>query len=382
MLLEPRTRAEQAETLGLTQVDLEAKLAPLRTKLLAVRERRPSPLKDDKILTSWNGLMIAAYADGYRLTQDPRHRAAAEKAADFVLSKLRLPDGRLLRTYRDGRAKLPAYLEDYAFLAHGLLRLHAATGDSKRLTQAKALTDLMIEDFNDIKGGGFFYTADGHESLLARPKDPVDGVLPGGNSMAIRNLVALGVLTKEPRYLDLAGQSLSAFSGRLSQSPALLPWMLLGLQEYLDARPDAAEALAAPGVVDAPLQRDSRAVVAASAKRVGDDVTITLTIQKGWHIYANPTGVAAIPPSRLTLEPGQGMKLLSVDFPPGVPTLLDSSGKEKVSVYADTVVFKVRVGPDPAAKKPPAAPLKFRLRCQACDERACLAPADMIVECE
>src|SRR5205085_1672721 len=176
---------------GTTPEALEARLVPLRAQLLAVRDRRPAPRRDDKVLTAWNGLMIAAYADGFRVLRDPRHRQAAERAADFVLARLRTPDGRLLRTYRAGQAKLPAYLEDYAFLAHGLLRLHAATGDPKRLAQARALTDRMIADFADTKAGGFFFTSDDHESLLARPKDPYDGALPSGNSVAIRNLVAL-----------------------------------------------------------------------------------------------------------------------------------------------------------------------------------------------
>ena len=100
------------------------------------------------------------------------------------------------------RPSSPAYLEDYAFLAHGLLRLHAATGDPKRLAQARELTDRMIADFADPEEGGFFYTADDHESLLARPKDPYDDALPSGNSVAIRNLVALAAATGEARYLD------------------------------------------------------------------------------------------------------------------------------------------------------------------------------------
>ena len=95
----------------------------------------------------------------------------------------------------------------------------------------------MIADFADAKDGGFFYTADDHESLLARPKDPFDGALPSGNSVAIRNLVALAAATGEPRYLDAAGKALDAFSGRLAQTPGSLPLMLVGLDEYLDARP-------------------------------------------------------------------------------------------------------------------------------------------------
>ena len=239
VLLEPRPRADQAETLKTTPEALEARLAPLRARLLAVRDARPAPLRDDKVLTSWNGLMIAAYADGFRLLKDAAHRQAAEKAADFLLAKLRTPDGRLLRTYRGGTAKLPAYLEDYAFLAHGLLRLHAATGDPKRLAQARELTDRMIADFADTEQGGFFYTADDHESLLARPKDPYDNALPSGNSVAIRNLVALAAATGEPSYLDHAGKALDAFSPAMAQNPAALPLMLVALEEYLDARPAA-----------------------------------------------------------------------------------------------------------------------------------------------
>ncbi|MEJ7639185.1 MAG: thioredoxin domain-containing protein, partial [Singulisphaera sp.] len=222
VLLEPRSRADQAQTLKTTPEALEASLAPLRAKLLAVRDARPSPVRDDKVLTSWNGLMIAAYADGFRLLKDAAHRQAAETAADFLLTELRTPDGRLLRTYRGGTAKLPAYLEDYAFLAHGLLRLHAATGDPKRLAQARELTDRMIADFTDTEQGGFFYTADDHESLLARPKDPYDNALPSGNSVAIRNLVALADATGEPSYLDHAGKALDAFSSAMAQNPAAL----------------------------------------------------------------------------------------------------------------------------------------------------------------
>ncbi len=191
VLLEPQGRAAQAEALATTTEALAVRLGPLCARLLAVRDRRPAPLLDDKLLTAWNGLAIAAYAEGFRLFKDPSYRQAAERAADFLLARLRTPDGHLLRTYRNGKAKIPAYLEDYAFLAHGLLRLHAATGDPARLAQARALTDRMIGDFADTREGGFFSTAADHESLLARPKDPFDAALPSGNSVAIRNLVAL-----------------------------------------------------------------------------------------------------------------------------------------------------------------------------------------------
>ncbi len=151
--------------------------------------------------------MIAAYADGYRVLGVEKYRHAAEKAAGFLLGKLRLPDGRLLRSYRRGQAKLPAYLEDYAFLAHGLIRLHAATGDARWLREARALVERMIADFEDREQGGFFFTAVGHESLLARAKDPFDNALPSGNGMAILDLMALYRATGEASYRDHAGKA-------------------------------------------------------------------------------------------------------------------------------------------------------------------------------
>lgn len=384
VLLEPRPRAEQAKSLGLTPEALEAKLAPLRAKLLAVRDRRPAPLRDDKVLTSWNGLMIAAYADGFRVLKDPRYRAAAEKAADFLLTTLRTPDGRLLRTYRAGQAKLPAYLEDYAYLAHGLLRLHAATGDPKRLEQARALTDRMIDDFADDKAGGFFYTADGHESLIARPKDPADGVLPGGNSVAIRNLIALSAATKDPRYLDLAGKALDAFSARLAQAPASLPFMLVGLEEYLDVRPDASDAPAAV-VDDDPVGMKGVVTASATVSKTAElaprgefDVTLTIAVKPGWHTYANPTGVEGIPPTRVSLDPGQGATLVRVEYPRGTSKVLASSGKEKVALYEGKAVLTARVKLDEGVKAVPGS-LNFTVQYQACNDRACLAPAKLKV---
>jgi uncharacterized protein len=234
VLLQPRTLADEAAKLKITPEALEGRLRPLREKLLAVRDRRPAPLLDDKILTSWNGLMIAAYADAFRVFKNETYRKAAENSAEFILARLREPDGRLLRTYRAGQARLAAYLEDYAFLIHGLLRLHAATAEPRWLKEARALADRMRADFVDARNGGFFFTASDHESLLARPKDPHDGALPSGNSMAVLDLLALHQATGEKRYLDDARKTLEAFSSELAENSQAMPLMLLGLEEYLE----------------------------------------------------------------------------------------------------------------------------------------------------
>ena len=378
VLLEPRTREEQAKTLEMTPRALETLLAPLRTKLLSVRERRPAPLRDDKILTSWNGLMIAAYADGYRLLKVPEYRDAAEKAADFLMAKLVTKEGRLLRTYRAGQAKIPAYLEDYAFLSDGLLRLHAATGDPKRLVQARSLTDRMIADFSDEKAGGFFYTADDHESLIARPKDPHDNVLPSGNSVAVRNLVALATLTKDTKYLEVAGKTLDAFSATLGQRPASAPLMLVALGEYLDAT-KASEIEVSQKSEPAP---EAQGQLVTASGKVGKtdpkgttEYEFTVSIREGWHIYANPTGVQGLLPTRLTLGPGQEATLVRVDYPKGKAKVLGTSGAEEVALYEEKVTLKAVVRLD--TKLENKTPLRFLLEFQACNDRACLAPAKL-----
>jgi uncharacterized protein YyaL (SSP411 family) len=367
---------------GVDARPLEASMAPARARLLAVRDRRPAPLLDDKVLTSWNALMIAALAEGHRVLKDDRHRHAAEKAADALLAVMTGPDGRLLRTARGGKAKLAAYLEDYAYLAHALIRLHAATGDPKRLAQARSLADRMIADFGDPQGGGFFYTAGDHEALLARVKDPSDGALPGANSVAIRVLVALGRATGEGRYLDQAGRALDAFASSLATRPGGSPLMLLGLEEYLDARPPARPESApsspmpgSPGVVTALVLPPKPAAVAPGGEF---EVGITLTIQGKYHIYANPAGSENVIPTVVTLSPGSKAELVEVRYPSGESRVLAASGPGKVAVYEDKAALTARIRLADNAR-PGLAEILLRVRYQACDDRACLAPSTLEV---
>jgi uncharacterized protein YyaL (SSP411 family) len=388
VLYEPSPRAEQAAALKTTPRELEDRLAPLRARLLAVREKRPAPLRDDKILTGWNGLMIAAYADGYRVLQVAKYRRAAEAAAEFLLAKLRAPDGRLLRTYRLGQAKLPAYLEDYAFLAHGLLQLHAATGEARWLREARTLTDRMLADFEDTRAGGFFFTANAHESLLARPKDPIDNALPSGNSVAILNLLELHRITGESSYRDPAARALAAFSTTMAQRPLAVPMMLLALERYLDPGADAsapeARIAGAPGRDRSPAQ-----VVTAAAHPAGDpaapiaperefDAVVSVTIQDGWHIYANPTGIPELKPTTLALAAAsqRSATLVKVAYPAGEAKVLGAIGTEKVPLYQGTVRFAARLRLAESAQ-PGSLQLKLKLSFQACNDRLCLAPANL-----
>jgi uncharacterized protein YyaL (SSP411 family) len=215
-----RSLAETAETLDLPEAELRERIEASRRRLFEARERRIHPLKDDKILTDWNGLMIAALARGAQALGEPRYVEAATRAADFVLARLRDENGRLLKRHRDGESGLPAHLEDHAFMVWGLLDLYEATGEVRHLQIAIELNEIMIRHFWDGDEGGFFLTADDGEELLVRPKEIYDGAIPSGNSVAALNLLRIGRITANSEMEDMAEQVMRAFSAQVSRAPS------------------------------------------------------------------------------------------------------------------------------------------------------------------
>jgi len=213
------TPEEFAERKGIPAGELQHKIEEARRKLFASRERRIRPHKDDKILTSWNGLMIMALAKAAKALHRPEYAVAAARAADFVLNTLRRPDGRLLARYRDGEAALPAYLDDYAFLAWGLTELYEAAFEPERLRQAAVLGEEMIRLFWDGEAGGFFFYGTDSEQLLTRPKEIYDGAMPSGNSVAALTLLKLSKFTGREDFAQIAGRQLAAFAGTVQQYP-------------------------------------------------------------------------------------------------------------------------------------------------------------------
>lgn len=229
--------ADHARASSLSETTLERELAPIRSKLLSARNRRPRPLTDTKILTSWNGLMIRGLADAGRVLKDEQYLTAAREAAQFVLDKLRTPDGRLQRTFGAGQAKLNAYLDDYAFLVDGLIALHQATGERVWLQAADELTARQIELFWDDKQGGFFFTSNDHESLLARAKDVTDGAEPAGNSVAASNLVYLARVLPREEYRERARRTMETASLLWMTAPSAVPRLALAVASYLEDEP-------------------------------------------------------------------------------------------------------------------------------------------------
>ncbi|MBI2825552.1 MAG: thioredoxin domain-containing protein [Planctomycetia bacterium] len=227
---------ELAAAAGLSAEAFRDRLAPARQKLLGARARRERPLTDTKILTAWNGLMIRGLADAGRLLGNKEYVPSATTSADFVLAKLRTPEGRLRRSYAGGQAHLNAYLDDYAFLVDGLIALHEATSDRRWLTTADELTRIQIEQFWDEDQGGFFFTSDDHEQLLARSKDPVDSALPSGNAVAAANLIYLATALDRLEYLDRAEKTIAAFAAMLTEYPGSMPRMAQALAALGGAR--------------------------------------------------------------------------------------------------------------------------------------------------
>jgi uncharacterized protein YyaL (SSP411 family) len=207
---------------GVVDPRREATLADARSRLLERRGTRPQPARDDKALAAWNGLAIGALADAARLLPSPsaeRYGMAAVTAAETILAGLRRPDGRLGRSWKDGRSSGEGVLEDYADLADGLLALYEATFDERWFTIARELADVILERFAD-PAGGFFDTADDHEELVTRPKDPQDNATPSGGSMATLVLLRLAALTGEARYREAAEAAIATVTGFLARYPS------------------------------------------------------------------------------------------------------------------------------------------------------------------
>jgi uncharacterized protein YyaL (SSP411 family) len=403
-----RTPDEAAKLLKIPSVELERQAAEVRRKLLAARQKRVPPARDDKVLASWNGLMIRALARAGVILERPEYIRAAEKAAEFVLAEMRDEQGRLYRTWRAKQAKLNAYLDDYADVVEGLLALHLATGDEKWANAARRLTDRQLALFWDEQGKGCYFTAHDHESLLARTKNAYDSVLPSGNSVTARNLLRLSSISRQSDYRDKARECLELFVPLIADSPLGLTNMALALAEYLDTTaaapeqgargpartrlgiaPDAAVFLA-EGRKEEPPKAGKKA-----AKKKPDEVSakaflsvdrlpagstclvlVQLQIVEGWHIHANPAGDGEDLPTELTVDSSLGSELTKIRYPKGKTMARPepiSDDQPPMSIYSGQVaiVGTLEVPADIAGQQ---EELTISVRYQACNDKQCVVP--------
>ena len=224
-----RTMDELAEGLGMDMKDFEARLENLRKKLFGVREKRERPLRDDKILTDWNGLMIAALTKAARAFNRQDYTETAEKASDFIFHNMRQKDGKLLHRHREGESKICAYADDYAFLIWGQIELYETSFQERHLRRALDLNDIFIRHFWDEKNGAFFFTADSSDTLFIRQKESYDGATPSSNSVAMMNLLRLSRMTGRSEFEEKAARIWNPFSRSVNTHPSAYTQMLCAI---------------------------------------------------------------------------------------------------------------------------------------------------------
>jgi uncharacterized protein YyaL (SSP411 family) len=232
-ILHPTLTVEQLAKLFRREVEETARLiAEARQKLFGEREKREKPLRDDKILTSWNGLMLLAFIEAHKVLGNPRYLEVAQKTTAFILQNL-YQDGRLLHCYKDGQAKFSAYLDDYSCLTAALIDLFEATFAQDYLDRALDLTDTALDLFWDNGEGGFFYTSKDQRDLIVRSKAVYDGSTPSGQSVAVHNLLRLFHYTERPEYIEKAEKVLKLLYDPMEQNPFGFSYLLCALDFYL-----------------------------------------------------------------------------------------------------------------------------------------------------
>ncbi|HYO87945.1 MAG TPA: thioredoxin domain-containing protein [Candidatus Limnocylindrales bacterium] len=222
-----------AARLGLSTEALQAKMTAIRERLYLARAERVPPGLDDKVLAAWNGLMLASLAEGARALQKPELHDAMLRSAAFLREQMMTPDGRLFRTWKDGCAKIPGYLEDYAFVIDAFLEVYQTTFDERWFSDALALTNVVLSRFR-AEDGGFYDTADDAETLIARPRALQDNAIPAGSSVMAKNLVRLTAYTGDPDYDEAARRSLGLVTAAMEQAPQAFGEALSALELLLN----------------------------------------------------------------------------------------------------------------------------------------------------
>ena len=351
-------RTAAAHRLG--AAEMASRVEAMRKKLMAARDARVRPRTDDKVLASWNGLMIAAYARAFHVLGDDRYRQVAIESARFLTQSM-MSDGQIQHSYRAGKAEVPGLLEDYAYGAYGLLALADATDDKSWRERAQTLAAQMVARLGDAQNGGFYATTLASQGeLLTRLKEGEDNATPSANGIAAQVLVRLGAVTGDPSWRLQALRTVQAFQAMEARAPAAFPTLLTAYQD-----------LGSTGPLPAP-----PAVVQMQAGRLsggpGRNVTVDIHVQirPGWHINANKISAGDLIPTALSLAPGSGAMLVGVEYPEGRKTRFEFM-PEPLAVYQGDVALKATVKP----ARRGASVVRFRLRYQACDDRACQAPA-------
>ncbi|MCC7478545.1 thioredoxin domain-containing protein [bacterium] len=389
VLLLVRSWDKAADALKTEPAALKKRMDAAREKLLAVRDKRHPPELDDKVLTDWNGLTIGALAYSGRMLLEPKYVEAAGKAAEFVLARLE-NEGRLQHSYREGKAAIDGYLEDYTYLADGLLELYMSTGELKWLEESRLLAQQLEEHFLDTAEGGYFSTPNDGEQLLARRKPYLDDVIPAGNGMAARLFTRLANLSGEPHYRELAAGVLGTFSGQFRATPTATESLQLALLMHHDRA-------VSPGAMGEPILVKSNAGNTTTAAPVPDAVSyakpvkveafmssfeagartpkllLRLSIDEGFHINAPEISGAELVATSLKLLDNPAVELGELRWPKALEKSYGGQ-PEKLATYEGADNWAVAELKLKEGVKPGKLRLSFELTAQACDDKACQLP--------
>ena len=283
---------EIASSYEMSEEEFMERIDKARVTLFNEREKRIHPYKDDKILTDWNGLMIAALAKAGRVFDEPQYTQAAEKAVNFILKDMRIDNGELLHRYRNGEAGITANVDDYAFFIWGLLELYESTFDIKYLKTALSLQSEMDKDFWDEKNGGYYFTSDHAEELIARQKEIYDGAIPSGNSVAGLNLLKFSRITGDVEYEKKAAKLGKAFSETIERGPMAYTLFMTGLDFGLGPSYEVV-------IVGDPQADDTKAMIEALRKTYNPSKVVLL---RGKEKDSDITTVAEFTKGQLAID--------------------------------------------------------------------------------
>ena len=368
------TLTEHAKRLGWTRSDLLDRMDSQFDRLRQARAGREFPLVDDKVLTDWNGMMIAALARAGLSLDEPRYLRAAERAADFLLANLKDSSGDLFHSWREGDAKIPAFLDDYAFLMKGLLALYEATGEDRWLGEAERLAEEMERRLRDRVGG--YYLSEAKPHLLFQPKTIYDGAIPSGNGVATLALLDLAEHTGKVLYRQRAEATMKAFADELAERPGALRTLAQAVDRYhrthsVVSSPPTPAQVSGSGATEptVPLAEELVTTQFSFEDVTTDEATwrafqLRVTIRAGWHVNANPASLPYLIPTEV-----QG-DVRNVRYPEGEEFEFAFSD-ESLSVLSGTISIGGEIDRNEST---------LRLVYQACDDRRCLAPVDKTIE--
>ena len=361
-----------ASTHGLSETEFNAKIDAIDAALLKVRDTRDQPLTDDKVITAWNGLMIAGFADAARVLKNDQWVERAQRAADFILTEMRNQNGMLLRTWRDGQGGGEAFLVDYAALIRGLLAIHGANQDPDALASAIKLYDEARVLFY-VEGRGWYDTQEGQSDLFVRTRALSDGAVPAATSMILADLVSLAEITRDPRFRIDAMNSLNSESQLIDRAPTYAVVATQAMNKLHATHPELfGGSSGSTGTNSSPVKMSCtpRSIQLSAGESV--EITVQLSMTSAWHVNSNtPGNKYAIPLKFRALDD-------NISLEPSWPeaTTMVSAG-ESVQVYGDTVSIPIVIRANESAK----GQIKLMVTWQACNAESCLESETKRIPC-